>query len=389
MSENPMRQSMRTPIMSMGVIPGKVHLDWLHVREAMENAEDGSIANRCYPGGSKDVNHDVMPGDLSIGYKCARSDTGGFNELGFVSLAGLHVGDYETHREMEDNFYAQGFVVTECRVSDPMHDPMSQDPDHGYAIVKAGTVPTINNGPFPLYPNQLVCMRFPPSPLLKQPRLDENDIEFGKLNHRARQGTFQSQIRPELVPFEYTDFQIHYDSAYNLMNRTKTGGGISDLSFAETQRLRKSYVSDSSKLSLEQEEAAGHYWGTVNLVLAALEVFNTLKAADKVTPLTVAQVLSEVQSATTRADVHPTIRLIFANAYQADIFGVSNSDEAELKKINPLTAENKALRSVASAYHSGHIMGNFYSKCSKIVGRSMNYAGPSDTVDMLAQHTCL
>lgn len=382
MSENPMRQSMRTPIMSMGVIPGKVHLDWLHVREAMENAEDGSIANRCYPGGSKDVNHDVMPGDLSIGYKCARSDTGGFNELGFVSLAGLHVGDYETHREMEDNFYAQGFVVTECRVSDPMHDPMSQDPDHGYAIVKAGTVPTTNNGPFPLYPNQLVCMRFPPSPLLKAPKLDENDIEFGKINHRARQGTFQSQIRPELVPFEYTDFQIHYDSAYNLMNRSKTGGGISDLSFADTERLRKSYVGDSTKMTLEQEEAAGHYWGTVNLVLAALEVFSA-------SGTTMAAALAEVQTATTRADVHPVIRRIFANAYQADIFGVSIADEAEINKISKPTDSNLLLRRHASAYHSGHIMGNFYSKCSKIVGRSMNYAGPSDTVDMLAQHTCL
>ena len=378
MSENPMRQSMRTPIMSMGVIPGKVHLDWLHVREAMENAEDGSIANRCYPGGSKDVNHDVMPGDLSIGYKCARSDTGGFNELGFVSLAGLHVGDYETHREMEDNFYAQGFVVTECRVSDPMRDPMSQDPDHGYAIVKAGTVPTLNNGPFPLYPNQLVCMRFPPSPLLKAPKLDENDIEFGKINHRARQGTFQSQIRPELVPFEYTDFQIHYDSAYNLMNRSKTGGGISDLSFADTERLRKSYAGDSTKMTLEQEEAAGHYWGTVNLVLAALEVFSA-------SGTTMANALAEVQTATTRADVHPTIRRIFAQAYQADIFGFNPADTP----FDSIGAENKALRNHASAYHSGHIMGNFYSKCSKIVGRSMNYAGPSDTVDMLAQHTCL
>lgn len=386
MSENPMRQSMRTPIMSMGVIPGKVHLDWLHVREAMENAEDGSIANRCYPGGSKDVNHDVMPGDLSIGYKCARSDTGGFNELGFVSLAGLHVGDYETHREMEDNFYPQGFVVTECRVSDPMRDPMSQDPDHGYAIVKAGTVPTLNNGPFPLYPNQLVCMRFPPSPLLKAPKLDENDIEFGKINHRARQGTFQSQIRPELVPFEYTDFQIHYDSAYNLMNRSKTGGGISDLSFADTERLRKSYAGDSTKMTLEQEEAAGHYWGTVNLVLAALEVLSTLKSPTNVgLPMTVAEALTAVQKATTDPGVHPVIRRIFAQAYQADIFGFNPEDTP----FDSSGAENKALRRHASAYHSGHIMGNFYSKCSKIVGRSMNYAGPSDTVDMLAQHTCL
>jgi hypothetical protein len=377
--ENPMRQSMRTPIMSMGVIPGKVHLDWLHIREAMENGEDGSRASTCYPGGSKDVNHDVMPGDLSIGYKCARSDTGGFNELGFVSLAGLDTSAYATHREMEDNFYPQGFVVTECRVSDPMNDPMAQDPDHGYAIVKAGTVPTINNGPFPIYPNQLVAMRFPPSNLSGDLRRGE-DIAFGSSNHRARQGTFSSQIRPELVPFDYTDFRIHYDDAYHSMTTSKNMRGISDMSFNETIARRKGYITDSSKLSLEQEEAAGHYWGTLNLIIATLEVLN----ADDST-VTVATRLNQMRAAVeTGTGVNDIVRRIFANAYQNDIVARGSKDEVIVPTENVLK-----LRQLASAFHSGHVLGNFYSKASKIVGRSMNYAGPSETMDMLAQHTCL
>ena len=377
--ENPMRQSMRTPIMSMGVIPGKVHLDWLHVREAMENGEDGSIATTCYPGGSKDVNHDVMPGYLSIGYKCARSDTGGFNELGFVSLAGLNTTAYTTHREMEDNFYPQGFAVTECRVSDPMNDPMAQDPDHGYAIVKAGTVPTINNGPFAIYPNQLVAMRFPPSNLSGNLRSDSNDIEFGNINHRARQGTFSSQIRPELVPFDYTDFRIHYDDAYHSMNTSKAMRGIADMSFDDTIARRKGYVTDSSKLSLEQEEAAGHYWGTLNLIIAALEVLNAVNSAT-----TVADALTAMNAAVSEGKVNDVVRRIFANAYQNDI--VASTDAIITPTPNTKVA---ALRKLASAFHSGHVMGNFYSKASKILGRSTNYAGPSETMDMLAQHTCL
>lgn len=378
-----MRQSMRTPIMSMGVIPGKVHLDWLHVREAMENGEDGSRANTCYPGGSKDVNHDVMPGDLSIGYKCARSDTGGFNELGFVSLAGLDTSAYATHREMEDNFYPQGFVVTECRVSDPMNDPMAQDPDHGYAIVKAGTVPTINNGPYPIYPNQLVAMRFPPSNLSGNLRLysKDIDIEFGQSNHRARQGTFSSQIRPELVPFDYTDFQIHYDDAYQSMKASKSMRGIKDMSFDETVARRKGYVTDSSKLSLEQEEAAGHYWGTLNLIIATLEVLNTSNPS-----ITISQALANMNAAVeTGTGVNDLVRRIFANAYQNDIVAFDSKDEITV----PTDPKVIQLRKLASAFHSGHVMGNFYSKASKIVGRSMNYAGSSETMDMMAQHTCL
>lgn len=373
-----MRQSMRTPIMSMGVIPGKVHLDWLHIREAMENGEDGSRASTCYPGGSKDVNHDVMPGDLSIGYKCARSDTGGFNELGFVSLAGLDTSAYATHREMEDNFYPQGFVVTECRVSDPMNDPMAQDPDHGYAIVKAGTVPTINNGPFPIYPNQLVAMRFPPSNLSGNLRSVSDDIAFGQNNHRARQGTFSSQIRPELVPFDYTDFRIHYDDAYHSMKASKAMRGIADMSFDETIARRKGYVTDSSKLSLEQEEAAGHYWGTLNLIISTLEVLNSTGVSPN-------QHLKDMQDAVeTGTGVNELVRRIFANAYQNDIVAFDSKDAI----VTP-TGKVLELRKLASAFHSGHVMGNFYSKASKIVGRSTNYAGPSETMDMLAQHTCL
>lgn len=379
-AENPMRQSQRTPIMSIGQIPGKVHLDWLHVREAMENGEDQRVALYCYPGGSKDVNHDVMPGDLSIGYKCARADTGGFNELGFVSLAGLNTEAYLTHREMEDNFYAQGFAVTMCRVSDPMNDPMSPDPDHGYTVVKAGTVPTTNNGPFPFYPNQLVAWRFGPSRFTLSSTLDKEDIPFGKINHRARQGTFQSQIRPELVPFDYTDFQIHYDSAYNLMARNKTVGGIADLSFQETMDRRTVYSDDGTRMTLEQEEAAGHYWGTVNLVLAALEVLSAENAG-----MTVAQARALMIDATTATGVNVLVRKIFGQAYSADILARHQGDAVA----DPTEGNAKKLRRHASAFHSGHVMGNFFSKTTKILGKSMNYAGPSETVDFLAQHTVL
>lgn len=378
-AENPMRQSMRTPTMSIGQIPGKVHLDWLHVREAMENGDDPRIGLTCYPGGSKDVNHDVMPGDLSIGYKCARADTGGFNELGFVSLAGLDTSAYLTHREMEDNFYAQGFAVTMCRVSDPMNDPMSPDPDHGYTVVKAGTVPTTNNGPMPFYPNQLVAWRFGPSRLSLPSSVGENDIPFGGINHRARQGTFQSQIRPELVPFDYTDFQIHYDSAYNLMSRNKTVGGIADLSFQETLDRRTVYSEDGTRMTLEQEEAAGHYWGTVNLVLAALEVLG----ANGITTIVDAQ--TRIQGALTQPGVNDLVRKIFANAYRSDIVAFNDGDVINA----PAAGNAQKLRGLASVFHSGHVMGNFYSKTTKIVGKSMNYAAPTETVDMLAQHTVL
>jgi hypothetical protein len=231
-----------------------------------------------------------------------------------------------------------------------------------------------------LYPNMLVAWRFAPSRLMPVGKINsEVDIEFGAINHRARQGTFQSQIRPELVPFDYTDFQIHYDSAYNLMTKNSSVGGIADMSFKDTIDRRRAYVGDGSKMTLEQEEAAGHYWGTVNLLVAAIEVLTTAG-------IDLAGAKTQLEGALTAKGVSPLVRKIFANAYRNDIVGFEVDDKP------PATALGDnvlALRRLGSTFHSGHVMGNFYSKTTKILGKSMNYAGPSETLDMMAQHTVL
>lgn len=383
--ENPMRQSIRTPIMSMGVIPGKVHLDWVHVEEAMRNAEDAHTAQDCYPGGSKDVNHDVMPGDLSIGWKDVRDPMGGFNELGFVSLNGFYMGGNKTQREAEDSVYPQGIVTTECRVSDPMGNSSAQDPDHGYALVKAGTAPTLNNGPKMIFSNNFVAMRFPPSALNDFISTSDNDNKWGNgTNQRARMGTFSSQIRPELVPFDYTDFSLHYDSAYAAMKRTSSKNGIQDISLANMLARRQGSYADVPHFSAEQEEAIGHYWSLVNIIAAIVESGET------------------AQNLLTRAldanGVHNDVANIFQRAFYSSI---NNADAGNVKtkreeKIADLNTSDpsksvsyRKLRALGSTLHSGHVMGNYYSKTSKIIGKSMNGAGPSETMDLLLGHFCL
>jgi hypothetical protein len=391
--ENPMRQSMRTPVMSMGVIPAKLHLDWTHVEQAMQNGDDPQVSQFCYPGGSKDVNHDVMPGDFSIGFKnCRNNSGGGASEMGFVSLAGFDTQGYHDQREMEDDVYPQGVVVTECRVSNPMGDSRAQDPDHGYSIVKAGTVPTLNNGPFPLYPNTFVMLRFPPSKYNTLTQVS-NDIPFGGVNHRARQGTFASQIRPELVPFDYSDFLIHYNSAHVLMKQSKNKRGIKDISFDETLRLRKAYAEDNRKMSSAQEEASGHYWGTVNMVLAVLEV---MKNGDRdgnkydVNGLLAAMGNANTGVFSPTVGVYPVMEDIFKAAYYSAIMGVTEPTvPAQFSSDNGLKNKYLKLRSLGHVFHSGHVMGNFYSKASKIVGKPMNYAAPSETLDLMLGHFCM
>jgi hypothetical protein len=73
------------------------------------------------------------------------------NELGIVSLAGIQTNNYTCWRSFEDQFYWQGFVATESRLTNPLNSNTS-DPDHGYATIRVGTVSTINNGPKTFYP---------------------------------------------------------------------------------------------------------------------------------------------------------------------------------------------------------------------------------------------
>lgn len=375
--ENPMRQSIRTPIMSMGVIPGKVHLDWVHVEQAMRNAEDAHTAQECYPGGSKDVNHDVMPGDLSIGWKDVRDPMGGFNELGFVSLNGFYMGGNKTQREAEDSVYPQGIVTTECRVSDPMGNSSAQDPDHGYALVKAGTAPTLNNGPKMIFPNNFVAMRFPPSALNTFMSTSDNDNKWGNgTNQRARMGTFSSQIRPELVPFDYTDFSIHYDSAYAAMKRTSAKNGIQDISLESMLARRQGSYADVPQFSAEQEEAIGHYWSLVNIIAAIVESEKTAE-----------QLLTAVL--TDSSTVNTDVLNVFKLAFYSSINNGAEETKTLREKIFNTNPNYKKLRALGSTLHSGHVMGNYYSKTSKIIGKSMNGAGPSETMDLLLGHFCL
>lgn len=380
MNENPLRQGMRTPIMSMGVIAGKVHPDTGHIQQCMANADDPNIAKECYPGGGKDVHHDILPGDFSIGEKCVRDFSNGFNELGFVAVNGLYTGNYNTHREMQSNFYPQGVAVTECRTSNPMDNPMAQDPDHGYAIVKAGTVPTLNNGPYTLYPNTFVSLRFPPSNLFDKQAETTGDIKFGDSNHRARTGTFPGQLRPELVPFDYTDFAIHYDSAYHLMGIPQSKGGISDISFADVLRKRKAYVDDSSQFSCEAEEAVGHYYGALNFAKAMLEELQAKGKSVADAKATLDKFASN--DAADIKEVNTLVRSIFLRAYPTSI------QNAGAQKPDMQTAEGQ-LRALGSTFHSGHVMGNHYDKVSWVVGKAMSSAGPSETLDLLLGHYTL
>lgn len=271
---NPMLQNLYNPVPNLGVISGKCRLDYHFIAECQANAEDPDQARFCYPGGANDINHDAMPGDSSFGLKCVRSIDvmeGEPNELGIVSLAGINRENYSSHRTMEDQFYWQGFVATESRLTNPLNSNTS-DPDHGYATIRVGTVSTINNGAKTLYPGQYVCWGFPKvgpdGALMDSQRSGNGQIT----NLRARGGTPNTQFRPELNPFDYTDFQTQIAGGVLCAAVSKTAGitpGIMDVPFEEF--FRTDGIVDAHCYSTDQETSSGYKYGKLGVGLAMIE----------------------------------------------------------------------------------------------------------------------
>lgn len=404
-------QNLNNPISRLGIIPGKAQPDWYQIRQGQANAEDPTLAGECYAGGSKEINHDIMPGDLSFGRKCVRNNAqapGEPNEVGIVSLAGVWHPKTESHRSLEDQYYPQGVVVTECRVSDPMGNPGAQDPDSGYAMVKAGTISIINNGPHAFYAGQLIAYRFPS--LYKEGYAME-------IRQRARGGTIPGQIKPEVVPFDYTDSTIQLQGAIMGVSLTQDMGGVSDMDFAEFFAPDGYNLEDAPTYSAETESAAALKYGVASIVLGALEhlvgkgivalnfdkaTSTKLEAPSTHVDLDATQLEPLMQAASTylgvfesrsKAAAKPTqlVELI-EHIFKHEMLRDAPSNRVgevvgRLHKGDNDVNRYKKLRQSGGQFFSTFSHGAWNSKTGKVLGRALSYAATSDTLHGMFGHT--
>lgn len=400
MDWNPMMQNLNNPISRLGIIPGKAQPDWYMIRQGQANAEDSNLAAQCYPGGGKEINHDIMPAQLSFGRKCVRNNAqapGEPNELGVTSLAGVFHPEEESHRSLEDQYYPQGVVVTECRVSDPMGNPGAADPDSGYALVKAGTISIVNNGPREFYAGQLICWRFPP--LYKEGYAME-------MRQRARGGTVPGQITPEVVPFDYTDSTMQLQGAILGVGQPHAMGGVSDMDFAEFFGSDGFNLEDAPTYSAETETAAALKFGTAAIVAGALEwlakqgvISVHLDGSGALSGGTGvksdAQAEAASRSAATYLGVFNTdarkpseFQTMLGYIFKHDIDLTTPKDlVGRLHKDDTLDKRYGKLRQSGGQFLSTFSHGAWNSKAGKVLGRSLSYAATSDTLHTMLGHT--
>lgn len=403
-------------------------MDWSLVQERMGNSENPAIAPHCYRGGQKDIDHDINQGDMVFAMKCVRnseSAEGEPNLLVTASVAGEDTSKYSAQRGMEDNFVCVGVAVTEYRVSDPMGKNNSDDPDHGLTVTLAGIANMLNNGPVMIYAGQMFVWRFPPSPLSTYAPVNGMDNRFdAQINKRARGGTQPTQFRPEVVPFDYSDFTMHIAGAVASCQYPKANGlGISDMPLSDF--FKSDGITEAPSYSCAQEEAAGHKYGNIGIVLAGLEVLaqrglvtiNTGTAvgagatddqkraiADSLKALAVTIGLWEIDGQNNR----PVFLEMLENMFFMDL-PVSAASRERKQDFQTHTCGNETALKIAvrqnyrndtnlnymklrlhlSRFTSTCLVGTWYSKTSKILGRALKTAAASETMPSVLGHTIM
>lgn len=391
-----MRRDRMNPMMEQGIIVNKCFLDWHRIQQLERNDSDPHMAQSVYPGGSKLINHNAMPGLMSMGLKNVRNYEvmhGEPNELGTVSVAGDEVPD-RNQRAYEDQFYFQGFVVTEDQATNPL-DLNSDGPNSGYTTVRCGAYSTVNNGRHPLYPGQFV--------IWQAPSIEDN---VG----RARDGrSYNPSLNWEMAPFDYTDFGLELNGALYWMKTASTDGGIQGMPF---HRFFETYgMPDVPAYTCAQEETAGLKYGMVGAVLAGLAVLVERGLVQISTPAAAPNRAAAEAQVSTLADTiglwanappvaGPNVWLdIVKRIFEADDLENPPSDHGgkTLQQWGNMTLPNSdnptnnywKLRAHLSKFTCAHLVGAWYHKTSKIIGRPLNASNPGETIHGLWGHFAL
>lgn len=423
-----MLQGLFSPVPGIGVISGKASLDFVLIQTCQKNADDIRVQAECYPGGNQPINHDAMPGDTSFGLRDVRNAEimdGEPNELGIVSVAGLHWGSYCSQRQMEDDFYWQGIVTTESRLTNPL-DGVTGDPDHGFGTARCGTMSIINNGWKTFTAGTKICWQFPAAPF--HPGGDVYKFEDGnKTNYLARYGVPTTQFRPEYVPFDHLDFKVHFAGAFAAMTTPKSQGGVSDMGFMAALP-NQSNRTQSSPWDGLQEEANAYKFGFSGIGFTMVEMLlrqGLIVATDGLAtairdiannkayePLVGGNAQAAHQTAADLARVTGLWDLSSDGQgllieFMADLFLKSLSPvdpyrDAAVKRFEDATGKTffdvatsepnttadlyARMRSVAAEFTAQGVTGTWHSKLNRVCGVALNDAAPSDTLHGLFGH---
>lgn len=425
MDSNRMRHKNST--MGAGIISGKGFLDRDLIADWMEQAANKNMWT--YPGGNREENHDANPGDMSMGLKNIRTDQyteGGGSQLGVVGIGGLCPDRFNSHRAMEGQFYFQGFCATSERVGKHHMDSNTLETGNGYALIDAGMANAPNNGPYMLYAGQLAMWRIPPSDDEHVRPFEGNTIVDQQIvNQRNRNGGPTGQFKFELIPFDARDMTMYTAGAIANMAWIKNAyapGGIDDFTLEHFFQLEG--LLDTPSVSCEAEEAGGRKFGFCGAGLAFVETLaqrgyisinDSVEKKDKAQKEEISVKVQKLaddiglwkMGEASKMPAEPPVwyeavqNMFFMDAINTTtIQAIKDNFQRAFSKTpaeagkaalvgNEANGNYQKLRVHLSRFTDGSLIGSWYDKASKIVGRASNTTAPGDMAHIVTRHSAI
>jgi hypothetical protein len=389
---NPLRQSRRDPISAQGEITGKALIDYSEVQDRRENSADHHLLAKSYPGGNNDDNLMVMPGELVFAPRnreSVYSMAGEPNEYGLSSMAGLYYGRYQSDDAMMRDYYFVGVAKTEFRVGN------SDQPESGFAVLKAGSYTTTNNGPYDIYPGDLIGYRFPLNTLSpgwgtddRSQKLTGKDANsMDRIVPQNRAGTPNGKYLAEIVPFDYTDFKTSTAGALvamKLPSADKGGQGIAGLSMKDFDK--NTGDRSNRQLSNIQEEAMGYKFGIAGIVLRGIE--SLLRQGVALNDATQVADAIGIFRNDPRPETSPWFQMM------SDIFlydqvpgsGHYNTSKTAFEAAHQAATDYKYLSRHCMRFFQTGVASSWYHKSNRVLGKALNRARPTESLNAIFGH---
>ena len=412
MDRDPRAQGLYNPVAQQGPIVGKAFPDAELIEQFKANASDPGVAKQVYPNGNMSRVHDIMPNHFVFGYReMYTSEFGDAEERGIQGVAGLNYATFGSHRAMEDAFYFLGVATT------PQRDSSDQDPQHGFATLRAGTISVPNNGPQVIYAGQHVTYRFP----LTKKSGGLTSEQMDRVLRGTTAGDVPTQYMPEIIPFDPTDYNIQIAAGYANMFMSQNQAGQTGSADVPFEQAFNANAED--KLDSLQELGMAMKYGDLGKVLrgievlvrhGVLEVTGNIKLDEQLDAADFARGRDAAAGLASTMDLFETKPQGTGKVVQQNILGAiymralyqGNARRLlEEKKItddmgmsfeeimtNPSKTTEVRMAKLAALIPDmsfAAITNAWYSKTSKIVGKATKSSAPGDTLDLMLGHFVL
>jgi len=360
-----------SPLISQAEITGKGQPDLWSFNQRRLNSGDSMTLKDSYPGGDRDENLAIMPGELVVGFRkqaAHNSFHGRSQEAGFTSAAGLYYGDKSAEALMRD-MYFMGVAKTEYQYGgDSLFgtDPM----DHGFGFLRAGSMSVNNNSNDDVCAGDILAWRLPPTrngDPGTQGMYAPSSIDSG-LNPRHsnnRTGTPYGKPLIQIERFDPSDFSFQLAGSYSLFDKPASQGGVSDLG------LKDMFGDKRKQLSSLQEEALGWKCGLLMVVARArADGDNFIKDINLV-------------DGKLSADGRSILDAVFLRNAPPGMnqAAIGNTNYSALQPGNYDFYADHLFDMLCGA-----VAGGWYAKTSRIVGKAMGNAKSGQTLDVMFSH---